>query len=165
MSINLIFIGVNRMIETIVAIVGGICGIISIGFNVLAIIRDNKSCLAEFIAFANDKEFIDAKIKVYKLNECSKEEYFEYCNGIQNEISYMCNFFQNAGILVENNRLPFTIFTKGGWGYITIKVYNLLEKYIEGERKAHNKYHSKYFEELRNRILRSNYYCEKYRDD
>lgn len=153
------------MLESLVAIVGGICGIFSVVFSVVQYKREGNGFLSDFIAIAYDKEFIDTKIKIYELGECSEDEYFDKCRALRKEISLFCNFFNNAGILVQKKRLPSWIFSEGGWGYITVKSFNILKKYIKSERENHNKHHCEYFEKLCNDIKKSDYYKKSYISD
>lgn len=146
------------MFETLISIVGGMCGIFSIVFSLVNFRRESNGFLSGFISIANDKEFIDVKIKIYKLGDCSESEYFTQCDNMRTEISYICNFFNNAGILVHKRRLPFWVFCEGGWGYITVKTFNILYEYIKRERSLHDVRHSYYFEALVNKIKNSNYY-------
>jgi hypothetical protein len=146
----------REMVETIIAIVGGMCGIFSVVFSIAQYKRESNGFLSEFISIASDKEFIDIKIKIYELGDCSEDEYFEQCKNIKKEISFFCNFFNNAGILVHKKRLPFWIFCEGGWGYITVKSFDILYKYIKNERDIHDKRHSNYYEELYNKIKSNN---------
>ncbi len=143
-----------NMFESIISIVGGMCGILSVVFCVVNFKRENNGYLSDFISFSKDKDFIKAKINIYELGNCEKDEYFIQCENIKEDISYFCNFFNNAGILVYKKRLPFWVFTKGGWGYITVKTFKILENYIERERSLHNEHHCYYFEYLYNKINR-----------
>lgn len=146
------------MVEMIIAIVGGLCGVFSVVLSVIMYINERNSFLSNFISISSDMEFIDIKIKIYELSECSEDEYMERCKNLRKEISYICNFFNNAGILVKKKKLPFWIFSKGGWGYITVRMFNILYRYIDNERKTHDTKHSTHFQDLCDKIMMSKYY-------
>ncbi|MCG7337164.1 hypothetical protein MHZ95_18045 [Sporosarcina sp. ACRSM] len=123
------------------AIASGVTGVVmSLASKRVA----NFEAIREYFQQGDTQEMIQNRGKIYDLEN-------EKGNIDQTAAAEICGFFHFWGMMVSKGYLPIWIF-KSSSGYSVVKLFYLLQPYIQERRMTTNKYYAEGFEQLAKKI-------------
>jgi len=138
--------------ELILALIGAVTGCLAAVYSYTAIERSKIEAVNAYYKNDRDPDFIEARRTVYNL----PENYIP-SDLIQDErgskIAILILSYEQSGILVKEDQLPFWVFSKNAAGFAVVNFYRILAPYIEYRRGKHP-FFAINFESLRNRIVK-----------
>ena len=138
------------MIATIISIVGMITGVVGMILGIYSLRVSQYNIVKEYFRDYNSDELREARKNIFYVKEELDQDMLD------NEYyAIVCNHYHYYGLLAKKHYLP-NMILKGVNGYMIIKSYEYLEKYIKLRRKM-SPYYAEYFEWLYKHLKKKGY--------
>jgi len=137
--------------EAIFGVVGAVLGVIIMIVSLKTLNHNKILAVNAYWENARDNDFIEARRIVYGLADGYDPR--DITGDVGAKLAIVTNSYEQIGLLLRKNKLPFWLFPEGNTGRAVVNFYQILEPYIEFRREsAHSRLFAANFEYLRDRI-------------